>query len=191
MKRHLITAIFAFVSVIVMAQQKPESFKKEYIKTANGLTIKFTGFEHQFFLTVNSEKTEIKSKDYLKADGKVLQNMIIPFPQKINYESLSVESQKENLLAYYKYEMNYLKKQLGQDSLNEEYEFLTLNNKLFLYWHYEMPDSGKNVYHQCYLVTACFDNILVLNSPVDFSQKISSIKDFLMNTGATLLEDNL
>ncbi|EHQ30363.1 hypothetical protein Mucpa_6307 [Mucilaginibacter paludis DSM 18603] len=55
-----------------------------------------------------------------------------------------------------------------------------------MYWDYKMPPSYKTVHEQCYLITICFDQMLVLNSPVQEGKPINSIKDFLMKIGESL-----
>ena len=49
-----------------------------------------------------------------------------------------------------------------------------------------MPKSYKTIDQQCYLMTICFDQILVLNSPVGKGKKFTDIKELLTNVGNTL-----
>jgi hypothetical protein len=180
--------ILTLTSLLCFSQSyKAEGFKSALMQTKTGAMVVYTGETHSF--TIEIIGNDIKPSDkpnFMTVDNKILQSSIIPFQTQLEFEKLSEEAQKKNLLSYMDYEMKYIKDQLKAKNLNENNEFISLNNELFLFWTYDMPKSYKTIDKQCYLVTICFDQMLILNSPVDSGKSFKEIKDFLLNIGNTI-----
>ena len=198
MKKTITFLLFCFTSLVVFCQPtyKAEEFQSAVMQKKNGALVVFTGQYHSFTMDIIGDSIKPSNEpNFITVDNKILQLSNIPFPSKVDYENLSDEIQKNNLLGYMNYEMKYIKEQLNLKSLNEKYEFITLNDKICMFWKYDMPKSYKTIDKQCYLITNCFDQILVLNSPVTKGEKSNStsydsIKDFLLTIGKTLKLNN-
>jgi hypothetical protein len=184
----MILLIFIPINLFCFPQSyHAEKYQSALMKKKTGAMVVYTGEHHSFTIDIIADNIKPGDKpNFLVVDNKILQSSIIPFLTKLDFENLSGETQKKNLLGYMDYEMNHIKDQLKTKELNEKYEFIILNNKIFLYWTYDMPESYKTVINQCYLITICFDQMLVLNSPVDKGETLNDIKNFLSNTGKTL-----
>ena len=114
----------------------------------------------------------------------IFRPFVLPYQNVTDYDKMSDEKKKETLLNYINYEFSYFKKDQKQDISNLKYEWVILNNKLFIYWIYDMPMSNKTVERQIYLTTVCFDNILTLNLPFLTNTKSLDIyKELLLGIG--------
>ena len=196
MKRLLAFLIIGFTVLMTVYSQenyKAETFKAAQMQTKTGAMIVYNGEKHSFTIDIIGDT--IKPTDhpnFIQVDNGILQASIIPFNTKLDFENMSTDSQKKNLLGYMKYELEYDKEQLNSKDLNEKYEFVTLNGKIFLFWTFDMPKSNETIAKQCTLVTICYDQMLVLNMPVTKGKQTGSlgtydkIKEYLFSTGKTL-----
>ena len=175
-----------------MAQSsyKAEDFKSALMQTKEGAMIVYTGQQHSFTININGKVTPSDQPNFVNVDGNILQSSIIPFQTQLDFDNLSIEVQKKNLQTYMDYEIKYIKEQLKVGDLHEKSEFITLNKKVFLLRSYDMPSSFKSVDKQCYLVTICFDQMLVLNGPVPKGTKFQTVKSLLTDVGSTLKLNN-
>ena len=191
--RHILTyLLFCLACSFGMAQgsYKAEEFKSALMQTKEGAMVVYTGDKHSFTININGKVTPSDQPNFVTVNGNILQSSIIPFQTQIDFENLSIETQKKNLQAYMDYELKYIKEQLQADDLHEKSEFITLGGKTFLYWSYDIPKSNKSIDKQCYLVAICFDHMLVLNAPVIKGTKYQKIKDLLTDVGETLKLNN-
>jgi len=188
MKKLLTLLILVLTNLFCFTQNyNAEKFHSALMKKQTGAMVVYNGQHHSFTIEIFADSIKPSDKpNFLVVDNKILQASIIPFQTKLDFEKLSEETQKKNLLGYMDYEMNYIKNQLKTKELNEKYEFITLNNKMFLFWTYDMPKPSRTVINQCYLITICFDQMLILNSPVDKDKTLKDITNFLSNIGKTL-----
>lgn len=186
MRIPLIILIFYFLPFIVTAQDyQAEKYELNLLQSKTGVMIIYNGVNHSFSLDIVAKDFNTgETPNYYAIDGQVLQVQDFPFQTKINFNSMTESDQKKNLTSYKDYEMKYLNELMKTD-IKENYEFITLNNKIFIYWTYNMPET-YDVKAQCYLVTICFDQILLLNSPVTPSDEVKGIKDILEKYGKTL-----
>ncbi len=169
MKRKLALMILTLTGLFCYGQNdyKAEEFQSGLMKTKTGAMIVYTGSNHSFTLEILSDNLKPSEQpNFVIIDNIIFQSVIMPFQQKLDFENLSIETQKSNLLGYMNYELDYFKNELKQNILNEKYEWIKLNEKLFLFWFYDMPKSNKQIKKQIYLTTICFDHILNLNTPL-------------------------
>jgi len=196
MKRLLAFLIIGFTVLMTVYSQEnytAETFKAALMQTKTGAMIVYNGEKHSFTIDIIGDT--IKPTDhpnFIQVDNGILQASIIPFNTKLDFENMSTDSQKKNLLGYMKYELEYDKEQLNSKDLKEKHEFVSLNGKTFLFWTFDMPESNKTVAKQCTLITICFDQIVALNMPVTKGKQTGSlgtydkIKEYLFSTGKTL-----
>ena len=200
MKRLLTFIIIGFTNLLTVHSQdtyKAESFKAALLQTKTGAMVVYNGEKHSFTVDIIGDTIKpTEHPNFVIVDNRILQSSILPFETKLDFENMDIDSQKKNLLGYMKYELDYDKEQLKSKNLNEKYEFVSLNNKIFLFWTFDMPKSNETVAQQCALVTICFDQILVLNMPVTKGKQIrkletyDKIKEYLLSTGKTLKLNN-
>lgn len=202
MKRLLAFLIIGFAVLMTVNSQenyKAETFKAALMQTKTGAMIVYNGEKHSFTIDIIGDT--IKPTDhpnFVQVDNGILLVSIIPFETRLDFENMSTDSQKKNLLGYMKYEFEYDKEQLNSKDLKEKHEFVSLNGRVFLYWTFDMPESNETVAKQCTLITICFDQIVALNMPVTKGKQSGSpgtydkIKEYLLSTGKTLkLNDHI
>lgn len=192
MRKTISTLLLCIVAVLAFSQAKYEAemFKAALMERKTGAYVVYTGDKHSFMLTIEEKITPSKQANVVKIGNKLLQCTIIPFSTKLRFDSLSDEERMNNLVGYMKYEMDYIKEQLKSKNLNEQYELATLNGRVFLFWYYDMPKTCKTIEKQCYLATICFDQILILNCPVEKSPLLNDAKLFMVNIARTLKLNN-
>ena len=192
MKRLFTLLLFCLTNLVSFSQTtyKAEEFQSALMQTKTGAIVVYTGQQHSFEIDIVGKITPSEKPNFVTVDNKILQSSIIPFQTKLDFENLSEDAQKKYLSGYMDYEMNYIKEQLKSKNLNEKSEFIMLGNKVFLFWSYDMPKSYKTVDNQCYLVSICFDQMLILNCPVDKGKTFKEVKDLLTNIGKTLKLNN-
>lgn len=188
---------FAALSAYAQPNYQAESFEAALLQTKTGAMVVYNGEKHSFTVDIIGDTVKpSEHPNFVIVDNRILQSTILPFATKLDFENMDTDSQKKNLLDYMKYELDYDKEQLQSKDLNEKYEFVTLNNKLFLFWSFDMPKSNETVDKQCTLVTICFDQMLVLNIPLTKgkqkrkSETCDKIKEYLLSTGKTLKLNN-
>lgn len=87
--------------------------------------------------------------------------------------------------------MQSIKSSLGLSELNEKLQFVTLEGKLNLFWVFDMPKQYKDIRQQCYLVTVCFDHVLVFNCPVTVRETMLRKRAYLLNIAKSLKKSKL
>jgi hypothetical protein len=177
MMKQLITTILLCASTLFTFAQEnneAEEFRAALLQTNSGAMVVFTGETHSFTLHLEGKIEPSEAANFVTLDNNIHQIMNVPFGVKQHFENMSIENQKQNSLGHMKFELDYFKEILDSKNLNETFEFVTLNDKLFLFWTYEMPKlkdkeqtkTMKIVKKQAYLTTICFDQILIINRPI-------------------------
>jgi len=199
MKRLIAILFFCLSNFYVFSQAtyKAEPFKAALMQTKTGAMVVYNGKKHSFTIDIISDSIKpSKHPNFVIVDNKVLQASIISFQSKLDFDNLDEEAQIKNLLGYMNYELDYVKNQLKSKDLNEKYEFIKLNDKIFIFWTYDMPKSNESIDKQCYLVTICFDQMLILNTPLTkgkqsyYTESFDKLKEFLLSIGKTLKLNN-
>jgi hypothetical protein len=192
MKNFFTLFLFCFIHFGSFAQSayKAEEFQAALMETKTGAMVVYSGKQQSFTLNFNGKVTPGEEPNFVTVDNKILQSAIIPFQAKLDFKNLDQETQKKYLLGHMNFELDYIKETLNTDVLNEKHEFIPINNKLFIFWSYDMPKANESIAMQCYLVTICFDQMLILNSPVEKGKSQKEIKDFLTTTAKTLKLNN-
>jgi hypothetical protein len=181
---------FLFLTFSAVSQgYKAETFHLATQKSAKAFIVKYKSDLHSFSITVEGnrivEQPPHGQQNYLSVDNNVLQFLVVPFPVKADYLNFDDEKKKEFLSEYEEYEMSYIKDALKVTDLNKKLQFIDLNGRLFLFWFYDMPGRYQ-VRQQCYLITVCYDQMLVLNAPVSTGEDMLAKKDFLCTVGKSL-----
>jgi hypothetical protein len=184
--RYLLLPIAINISFNLLGQYKAEEFQAAMIETKFGAMIVYNGQKNSFTMRVVSKSIEpTEQENFLLVDKKLVQSSIIPFQEEFDFKSLTMEKQKELLSGYKEYEKEYVQDQL-KIKLTESEQFINLEGKMFKYWSFDMPKDNSSVVKQVYLFTICFDQILILNGPVEKGQSESGLKSILINMAKSL-----
>jgi len=167
-------------------QYLAEEFQPAMVETKFGALIVYNGTKNSFTLRVNATSIEpTEQENFLLVDKKLVQSSVIPFQEKFDFNSLTVDLQKQLLTGYKDYEKEYIQDQL-KAKLEESEQFINLEGKMFKYWSFHMPNDNNSVRKQIYLFTICFDQILILNGPLIKDQDEAELKNTLINMAKSL-----
>jgi len=190
MKKITVFLILTVIGFYSFSQNNfvPEKFDLGLLKTKTGARVIYNGEKNSFTFDIIGEKINpTEQKGFIIIDNNIFQTVILPFPQKVDFKGMTVEEQKANLLAYRDYEIDYFKNQLKLDITKLKYDWLLLNDKVFLFWYFNMPVDNETVRKQLYLTTICFDHILNLNTVQEKdNESFESGKELLVKIGETL-----
>ena len=190
MKKVLVILILTLFGFYSFSQDNfiPEKFDLGLMKTKTGARVIYNGEKNSFTFDIVGENINpTEQKGFIIIDNNIFQTVILPFPQKVDFKGMTVEEQKANLLAYRDYEIDYFKNQVKLDITNLKYDWLVLNDKVFLFWYFNMPVDNETVRKQLYLTSICFDHILNLNTVQEKDKDSFKFgKELLVKIGETL-----
>lgn len=156
-----------------------------------GAKVVYTNDSHSIIFDVVSKDIKLtQNAGILNVDKKVFQYTLIPNPA-LSLTDTTLERQKAELLGYIEYEVSYMKNELKLDVSNITKKWVTINNKLFLFWAYDMPPDNKSVLQQINLSTLCFANVLNLNNAVPPGEKAEINAELLSAAAKTLQLSNV
>jgi hypothetical protein len=178
----ILTSFFTF------GQYQAEEFQAALLEAKYGALLVYNGQTNSFSLKFESKSFEPTDKpNFIRVDNVLMQSSITPFTQKLDFNSLDNETQKKLLTGWKAYEQGWVEEQL-KIKLTEKKEFIEIGSRPFLYWTYNMPKSKapSSVDKQIYLVTICFDQLLILNGPLEKGKKEDTVKNKLLTIAKTL-----
>lgn len=192
MKKILFSFLGLSVCCMTLAQTNiaDEEFNLSYSSNEKGGTVLFQGKSHSF--SVDLVGKEVKTMDnpgFYLVDNHIVQTSTVPLPPvKLDLANLTEAQQKQALSAYVDYEMDYFKNEVKLKVTDLQKEWVVLNSRLFILWHFVMPPK-RDIKQQIYLSTICFNQVLDLNTAIqegeDYSQREESLKQ-LANTLKTM-----
>ncbi|MDB5257065.1 MAG: hypothetical protein JWM14_1760 [Chitinophagaceae bacterium] len=191
MRPLLFIALFLFNAYSFAQTYTAEKFEPALMQTKTGAILVYNGEKHSFTLELVSPNLRpTENPTFIMLDQSILQAVVLPFSQKLDFDHLSIADQKQILTGYMNYELNYFKQELHQDYKKSISEWIELNGKLFLFWSYDMPKSNKELGKQIYLTTICFDQIMNLNVPMERKKNDFEDKKKLLTTIGNTLQLN-
>ncbi|MGC4021715.1 MAG: hypothetical protein QM734_07115 [Cyclobacteriaceae bacterium] len=185
----ILVAFFSTISSVVLGQYQAEEFQAALLEAKYGALLVYNGKSNSFSLKFESKNFKPTEKaNFVLIDGVLMQSSLIPFQEEIDFKKMDRMLQRKYLLAWKEYEKNWVEEQL-KTKLTDKDIFVDLANRAFIYWSYNMPKvkSGSNVEKQVYLVGICFDQLLVLNGPVEKGKTEELVKTKLLTVAKTLM----
>jgi hypothetical protein len=187
MKKYVL-GFLTLISFLANGQYKAEEFEAGLLEAKYGALLVYNGQINSFSLRFESKSVEPTDKpNFIRVENILMQSSITPFTQELDFKNLDNETQKKFLIAWKAYEKKWVEEQL-KFKLIEKDEFIDISNRPFLYWIYDMPKNKNkdSVDKQVYIVTICFDQLLILNGPVEKGKKEEIIKEKLLTIAKTL-----
>ena len=160
----------ALVSCFSVAAQQNTPVEEEHAQLLTGkkrCLIAYAGKDHSF--TLETPVHSAKPSDvpgFITIDKQIVQATVVPVDKGIDLHTLSAAREREVLLKYMEYELDYYRKKLKQHYSHLQTEWVTLQGKQFLVWYFDMPENYKMVSRQVYISTLFFDQVMDLNAPV-------------------------
>jgi len=142
--------------------------------------IAYTGKDHAFTMEVNAKTAKASDiPGFISVDGQIVQATLVPSQPAIDARQLTTAQEKETLTKYMNYELGYYKKKLKQNYSQLQTEWITIRDRLFLVWYFDMPKDYKLVSRQLYFSTLFADQVLDLNAPVFKTEQFSRARSVL------------
>ncbi|HCW06764.1 MAG TPA: hypothetical protein DGG95_05300 [Cytophagales bacterium] len=166
-----------------------EKFDAALLQAKYGAMLVYNGERNSFsikFVAKSFKPTE--AENFVRVDGNLINSTIVPFQVEVDFDKLEESIQKKLLTQWKKYEKDWIEKEHKTKLLKETEEFVRIGGRLFIYWSYDMPQDGNpdTVDKQLLLVTACFDQMLILSGPVEKNKSVTVLKDKLFAIAKTL-----
>lgn len=155
--------------------------------------IAYASKERSFTMDVNAKT--VKNSDlpgFVTVDGQIVQATLVPSQSAIDARTMTTAQEKETLTKYMNYELSYYKKKLKQSYSQLQTEWVTIKDRLFLIWYFDMPKDYKLVSRQLYFSTLFSNQVLDLNAPVFKTEQFSHARatlNHLVNTLKTYDKD--
>jgi TonB family protein len=165
-----------------------EKFEAALLESKYGALLVYNGEKNSFLLKFVSKSFKPTDKpNFVRMDGFIIQSSIVPFPKKFDFANAEEEFQKKFLDSWRMYERSWIEEQLKKQ-VKDQTKFIKIKERLFLHWITDMPEGfgDGSVAKQTYLVTACFDQLLVLNAPILKDQKEKDVSDKLQGIASTI-----
>jgi hypothetical protein len=186
--------LLLLISSKLFAQSSGEKFKSALMEKKDGAEVVYSSDKHSFTLDIISDNIKpLQQPGYVLVNNKTLQFVFIgndALKQNENTE----EQQKAQLLGYMQYELDYVKNEVKLNYTDLAHEWLTINNKIYLLWYYDMPLDMKSkkggVLKQVNLSTLCFAHILNLNTPFEQGDSLVADTNFLTKVAQTLKQND-
>ncbi|HVU54945.1 MAG TPA: hypothetical protein VHD83_07810 [Puia sp.] len=149
--------------------------------------IAYAGKERSFTMDVNAKT--VKNSDlpgFITVDGQIVQATLVPHKPAVDARTMTTAQEKETLTKYMNYELGYYKKKLKQNYSQLQTEWVTIKDRLFLVWYFDMPKDYKLVSRQLYFSTLFSTQVLDLNAPVFKTEQFSHARATLNRLANTL-----
>ena len=166
-----------------------ENFEASLLQAKYGAMLVYNGQINSFsikFISKDFKPTDLEN--FVRVDDNIINSSIIPFQVKVDFDKLEESVQKMFLTQWKQYEKDWIEEEHKIKIPKETEEFIKIGGRLFIYWSYDMPKSSDPdvVDKQLHLVTACFDQMLVLSGPVEKKKSETVLKDKLFGIAKTL-----
>ncbi|HWC00111.1 MAG TPA: hypothetical protein VG672_25560 [Bryobacteraceae bacterium] len=123
---------------------------------------------------------------FITIDKQIVQSTLVPLSSAVDANRLTPARQKEVLLQYMNYELEFYKKKLKQRYSHLQTEWVTLQGRIFLVWYFDMPEDYKLVSRQVYASTLFYDRVMDLNAPVFKTDDWGKARALLLRLGGTM-----
>jgi hypothetical protein len=148
--------------------------------------IAYAGPNHSFTLEVAPTAKPSDVPGFITIDKQILQSTLVPVDKSIELTNLTPAREQDILTHYMNFELSYYKKKLHQNYSNLKTEWMTLQNRIFLVWYFDIPQNQKLISRQIYVSTIFYDQIMDLNAPVFHPKDSDKAKALLLRLAGTI-----
>ena len=149
--------------------------------------IAYAGKDHSFTLEIGaltSKPSDIPG--FITIDNQIIQSTLVPVSEPTGLSAMTEGKEKETLLKYMNYELDYYRKKLKQHYTHLQTEWVSTHGRLFLLWYFDMPENYKLVRRQVYVSTLFYDRVMDLNAPVFKSDDWGKARMLLVKLAGTM-----
>jgi hypothetical protein len=148
--------------------------------------IAYAGPNHSFTLEATPTAKLSDVPGFITINKQILQSTLVPIDKSINLNNLTPAREQDILTGYMNFELSYYKKKLHQNYSNLTTQWITLQNRIFLVWYFDVPQDQKLISHQIYVSTIFYDQIMDLNAPVFQPGDVGKAKALLLRLAGTI-----
>jgi hypothetical protein len=164
----LLLTIFTTVSALCQPAAPADEVHASLLQSKKKYLIAYAGKDHSFTMDVTGGRTAKLSDvpGFINIGGQIIQSTLVPVDPSIHIDAMTEAREKDLLLKYMNYELDYYRKKLKQRYTNLQTEWITEGNRLFLVWYFDMPENYKLVSKQLYFSTLFYGQVVDLNAPL-------------------------
>ena len=148
--------------------------------------IAYAGQGHSFTLEIAPTAKPSDVPGFITINKQIFQSTLVPVDKSIDISSLTPAREQDILTGYMNFELSYYKKKLHQNYSNLSTQWVTLQNRIFLVWFFDIPQDQKLISRQIYVSTIFYDQILDLNAPVFQPGDAGKAKALLLHLAGTI-----
>jgi hypothetical protein len=148
--------------------------------------IAYSGPGHSFTLETAPTAKPSDVPGFITVNKQIFQSTLVPVDKSIDVSSLTPAREQDILTGYMNFELAYYKKKLHQNYSNLFTQWITLQNRIFLIWYFDIPQDQKLISRQIYVSTIFYDRILDLNAPVFHPEDAGKAKALLLRLAGTI-----
>src|SRR5579863_1876730 len=148
--------------------------------------IAYSGQGHSFTLEIAPTAKPSDVPGFITINKQIFQSTLVPVDKSIDISSLTPAREQDILTGYMNFELSYYKKKLHQNYSNLSTQWVTLQNRIFLVWFFDIPQDQKLISRQIYVSTIFYDQILDLNAPVFHPEDAGKAKALLLRLAGTI-----
>lgn len=185
----LILSLTTLAGVTVHGQKKAqyEEVHASLVVGKKRSMIAYAGKDHSFTMDVNAKSAKVSDlPGFITIDGQIVQATLLPSQASVDARQMTTAQEKETLTRYMNYELGYYRKKLKQNYSQLQTEWVTVKDRLFLVWYFDMPKDYKLVSRQLYFSTLFSNQVLDLNAPVFKTEEFSRARATLSHLANTL-----
>jgi hypothetical protein len=183
----LVLATFSGITIHAQKDLPKEDVHASLVAGKKRSMIAYAGKDHSFTMDITAKTAKTSDlPGFITIDGQIVQATLVPSQPAVDARQFTTAQEKDVLTKYMNYELAYYKKKLKQNYTQLETEWITVNDRLFLVWYFDMPKDYKLVSRQLYFSTLVDDQVLDLNAPVFKTEHFSHARGILNKLVNTL-----
>jgi hypothetical protein len=147
----------------------PIDSKLQTLKSNSELTCSSSKMIVKF--PMKREVTILSQNNLIKVDNQTIQIMSLKFDgYNKNTNGKNLNNQKQLLISYSKYELEYFKNNLGVEVINPNNQWVVTKSKGWFIWYFKVGKFPTQVDNkteiQLFATTVIGDKILIINTPI-------------------------
>lgn len=181
MSKLFIYFIIAFLYIaFASAKVNLEGEGLSVLKTEDGFLFIFNQKDESFLIELKGKKfLDVESEELIfSIDGQIIQFTIVPFNV-----FLKEDVSEDTLLQHFRFEMDYIKRQLGKNVDKIKPQRIALKQGMdCLVWSFDVPGdpkdtSSEKVVKQILATIKSFSNVVMLSSPLTRADDVTQCKN--------------
>ena len=147
------TLILLASTIGAFAQSVPDDAHASLLTGRKKSLLVYSGQSHSFTLDVAATAKPSDVPGFINVDRQILQSTLVPVDKSINLNNMTPAREQDILTSYMNFELSYYKKKLHQNYSNLQTQWITLQNRIFLIWYFDIPKNQKLISRQIYIST--------------------------------------